>query len=175
MDMYGVILMRCKFCGKFIEVEIDLEFFELDLFFGCFFIFFLVVGYEVGGYYNEGWFGDLYGFFQDLFFCMRDFLKCFESCFNKRKNVESDGFKLLFDSYVCGLIFDLDFNMYYFERKGELLCFYFINEVFKYIFLKNFFQGIIELLFGVFVVDIFKISEEYFEKCFLIEMEIKVM
>ncbi|BAD84674.1 hypothetical protein, conserved [Thermococcus kodakarensis KOD1] len=167
--------MRCKLRGKFIEVEIDLESFEPDPFPGRFPILFLVAGHEVGGYHNEGWLGDSYGLFQDLLLCTRDLLKCPESCFNKRKNAESDGFKLLPDSYVCGPILDLDFNTYYLERKGELLRFHFINEAPKYISSKNSLQGTIELPFGAFVADILKISEEYLEKCFPIEMETKAM
>ncbi len=167
--------MRCKLRGKFIEVEIDLESFEPDPFPGRFPILFLVAGHEVGGYHNEGWLGDSYGLFQDLLLCTRDLLKCPESYFNKRKNVEKDGFKLLPDSYVCGPILDLNFNTYYLERKGELLRFHFINEAPKYISLENSLQGTIELPFEVFIDDILKISEEYLEKCFPIEMETKAM
>ena len=167
--------MRCKLRGKFVEVEIDLESLEPDPFPGRFPILFLVAGHEVGGYHNEGWLGDSYGLFQDLLLCTRDLLKYPESCFNKRKNAENDGFKLLPDSYVCGPILDLDFNTYYLERKGELLRFHFINEAPKYIFSKNSLQGTIELPFEAFVADILKISEEYLEKCFPIEMETKAM
>lgn len=175
MDTHGVTSMRCRLRGKFVEVEIDLKSFEPDPFPGRFPILFLVAGHEVGGYHNEGWLGDSYSLFQDLLLCTRDLLKYPESCFNKRKNAENDGFKLLPDSYVCGPILDLDFNTYYLERKGELLRFHFINEAPKYIFSKNSLQGTIELPFEAFVADILKISEEYLEKCFPIEMETKAM
>ncbi|WP_148206266.1 hypothetical protein [Thermococcus gammatolerans] len=165
--------MRCRLRGKFIEIEIDMESFEPEPFPGRFPILFLVAGHEVGGYPDEGWLGDLYALFQDLLLCTRDLLKYPESCFNKRKNAENDGFDLLPDSYVCGPILDLDFNTYYLERKGELLRFHFINEAPRYISSKNPLQGTIELLFEAFVADILKISEEYLEKCFPIEMEIK--
>jgi len=170
-----VTLMKCRLHGKFIEVETDLESFEPDPFPGRFPILFLVAGHEVGGDHSEGWLGDLYGLFQDLLLCMRDLLKCPENCFNKRKNAENDGFKLLPDSYVCGPILDLDFNTYYLERKGELLRFHFINEAPKYISSKNPIRGTIELPFEAFAADILKISEEYLGKCFPIEMETKTM
>ncbi|WP_240910707.1 hypothetical protein [Thermococcus sp. MV11] len=167
--------MRCGLHGRFIEIEIDMESFEPDPFPGRFPILFLVARHEVGGYHGEGWLGDLYALFQDLLLCTRDLLKCPKSCFNKRKNAENDGFDLLPGSYVCGPILDLDFNTYYLERKGELLRFHFINEAPKYISSKNSLHGTIELPFETFVVDILKISEEYLEKCFPIEMEIKAM